>query len=66
MSENRKESIKQNIFLPLREWIKGNPQIDNNMQLELLDIFNDAIKSTISECYGKMKETLNKRYKNEK
>ncbi len=65
MSEDRKENVKQNIFLPLREWIKGNPQIDNNMQLELLDIFNDAIKNTINECYGKMKETLNKRNNHE-
>ena len=66
MSEERKENVKQNIYLPLREWIKGNPQIDNNMKIELIDIFHDAIKNTIDECYGKMKETLSKRDKHEK
>ncbi len=61
MTEERKERIKENIFLPLREWLRGNPQVDNNMQIELLGIFNDAIKRTINECYGKMKETMEKR-----
>ena len=61
MTEERKERIKENIFLPLREWLRGNPQIDNNMQIELLEIFNDAIKRTINECYEKMKETMGKR-----
>ena len=55
--EDSKREI-ESLYMPLREWIIGNHQLDNNMKTELFEIVHDMIKRTIDDCYKSSMDIL--------
>ena len=53
---NRK--IMSDIYVPLQEWLEGNPRLEDSMKKELLDIVRVMITETIDNCYKMAMDTL--------
>lgn len=51
-------NIMRNRYMPLQEWLEGNPKVDDNMKKELLEIVRVMITETIDDCYKMAMDTL--------
>lgn len=59
ISDSKREM--EEMYKPLREWLEGNPTVDDTMKKELLDIVYDMMMKTIDSCYNKAIETLGRK-----
>ena len=50
--------IMSDIYIPLQEWLEGNPRLEDSMKKELLDIVRVMITETIDNCYKMAMDTL--------
>jgi len=51
-------NIMRDRYIPLEQWLEGNPRVDDNMKKELLDIVRVMMTETIDECYKMAMDTL--------
>lgn len=51
-------NIMRDRYIPLEQWLEGNPRVDDNMKKELLDIVRVMLTETIDDCYKMAMDTL--------
>ncbi len=51
-------NIMRDRYIPIEQWLEGNPRVDDNMKKELLDIVRVMLTETIDECYKMAMDTL--------